>query len=325
MKEKKTKRMIVFGAAVLLGMMLLICFLLNKNKNEKEAENVHSLNGSVVTDSGNEESEKKNMAGENDENADHLEVSEEKDTIDDGNDQMGKDEQSVDAAEKNSFSQETGKNPQETVFENEKDQAVAVGEEKGVKYLEFPYEIQQSSLIIQRVWPYSGSYVEDGTNDPVSDITALLVTNTGKECIEFADITLTSEEGELEFSLSALEAGGSCILLESNRAAYKEENYLKCSAEIAFLDKMEMSETMVEVKEIKSGALSVKNVSDRKIPGIRVFYKYYDEKDGVYIGGTAFNSQITDLEAGYTKLVTPAHYAAGQSKVVMVRTYESDE
>lgn len=193
------------------------------------------------------------------------------------------------------------------------------------KTIQFPYTIENTSLVIQKVRSYDGSYVEDGSNTEITGVTAILVKNAGDECVEYADITLKSESQELKFSLSALEAGGSCIILEANGVKYSSQSYLSCTAEVALLQTMEMSEDIVEVTETAAGALNVKNISDEMIPCIRIFYKYYDNDEKLYIGGIAYMAKITDLKAGFSQLVTPSHYVAGQSKIVMVRTYDSNE
>lgn len=322
MKKDNLKKILLLLLIVFVGAVLIIGKILlsspkeeMKNTSLTEEYDKESLNDDkkVTEDTVEKTKKDEDLTGNDKETA---EIQSDKNEI------LEDEENAVSDSEK-IFQKIDGKELQETDLKNGETDETTVKEE--VKFIQFPYEIEQSSLVIQCVQAYSGSYVEDGTNEQVSDIAAILVTNVGNECVEFADITLTSEKGTLKFSLSALEKGASCVVMEDNRTVYEKQTYLTCTSETAFLDEMEMSENMVEVEEIKSGALTVKNVSSKTIPCIRIFYKYYDEEEKIYIGGAAYTSQITDLEAGYSKIVTPAHYLSGKSKVIMVRTYESYE
>lgn len=192
-------------------------------------------------------------------------------------------------------------------------------------FLAFPREITGTQLVIQEVQAYSGSFVEDGSNDEMANIVAILVKNTGSDCVEYGEIRMESGETEHVFTFSLLESGESCVVLEETAASFSGNNYTSCSAQVVAMETREMSEDSVKVTETKNGALQIKNISDEKIPCIRIFYKNYSEEDGVYIGGIAYNAKVTGLDAGYTQLVNPSHYVAGQSKVLMVRTYESEE
>lgn len=318
MKKAKIKKLIPFLVLIFLAVVLAGCFLIPDRSAEKEKKSSVSVLENLTEES-KEEAVKNDTEKtvETKEDTEKNTVSSEKNEVTEKEDPVNDTETAVSQTEDHD-SQEMIVNPEKT------EETAQEGKEEN-PYVKFPYKIGQDSLIVQKIQAYSGSYIEDGSNEQVSDIFAILVTNTGEQCVEFADISLTSEKGVLNFSVSALEAGASCVVLETNRTAYEKQNYLECTAETAFLDKMEMSETSVEVTETKSGALTVKNVGKDTIPSLRVFYKYYDEEENVYIGGIAYTFQVTDLEAGFSTMVTPAHYQAGQSKVIMVRTYKSNE
>lgn len=325
MKKEKLKKMLPLFAVLLLMIFLLGYFL--QNQRDNKGKNISSAVRSDAVNTEKEENGTEDDAALSDENTEEGSADDEKKTTLSGNAETvgNRIYYSEDLfLQEDEEPQESDGSKQESDKTDHTNKTEAAGKtDEG--YIKFPYEAARSSLMIQRVQAYDGSYVEDGSNDQVSDVAAILVTNTGDQCVEYADITLISEEGTLKFSLTALGSGASCIIAEADKTAYKTQDYTECTVESAFLDEMEMSETLVEVKEIKSGALTVKNISNDKIPGIRVFYKYYDEENQVYIGGAAYNAQVTDLEPGYSKLVTPDHYVSGQSKVIMVRTYESNE
>ena len=72
-------------------------------------------------------------------------------------------------------------------------------------------------LQIVNIGSYTGAYVEDGTDEVVSGVLMLVVTNNGEEALQYAEITVPTESGDAFFSLSTLPAGESCVLLELNR------------------------------------------------------------------------------------------------------------
>ena len=86
-----------------------------------------------------------------------------------------------------------------------------------------------------------------------------------------------------------------------------------------------MSKDKVKVKETKNGKLKVTNLTSKKIPCIRVFYKFYENKSEAYVGGIAYTAKITDLKAKESIEIQPSHYEKGGSKVIMVRTYDTKD
>ena len=87
---------------------------------------------------------------------------------------------------------------------------------------------------------------------------------------------------------------------------------------------MEMSESKVQVIDNGDNTLTVKNLTNKTIPTVRVFYKYYMEEEDVFVGGIAFTVRITRLSAGASVTVQPSHYTSTTSRVVMVLTYDSE-
>ena len=86
-----------------------------------------------------------------------------------------------------------------------------------------------------------------------------------------------------------------------------------------------MSEDKVQVEESGEQSLTVTNLTDEDIPAVRVFYKFYMEDEGTYVGGITYTAKITNLGAGASQTITPSHYVQGSSRVMMVRTYDTAE
>ena len=79
----------------------------------------------------------------------------------------------------------------------------------------FPYQIPNTSLVIQKVRSYDGVFIEDGSDRKVSGISAIVVENVGDEYIEYAKISMQCNEKQLVYELKLLEPKGVIIVQES--------------------------------------------------------------------------------------------------------------
>ena len=193
----------------------------------------------------------------------------------------------------------------------------------GATTISFPYAIPGTDLVIQTVRSYDGIYIEDGSNQKVTGISVMVLVNNGTAGIEFADITLRQGDVELRFQASSIPAGATLVVQEASAKKYTTGEYTVASVNVGTATILEMSDGLVKVEEVENGTLLITNLTDEKIPCVRVYYKFAYEKGKVYVGGITYSAEITDLEPGQSKKVTANHFAAGSSEVVMVRTYET--
>lgn len=191
--------------------------------------------------------------------------------------------------------------------------------------ISFPYAIPNTNLTIQSMASYDGIFLEDGSDVEVSGIASIIVKNEGATNVEYANIVINSEGAQLTFRASDIAAGASVVVQEANQTAYTETTYTSCSADVAELAEFEMSADKVKVEENEDGSLTITNLTAAEIPCVRVFYKFYMDEENAYVGGITYTAKLTNLEANGSQKVTPSHYSAGYSKVVMIRTYDTAE
>ena len=187
----------------------------------------------------------------------------------------------------------------------------------------FPYQIPNTSLVIQKVRAYDGVFIEDGSDRTVSGISAIVVENVGDEYIEYAKISMWCNAKQLVYELKLLEPKGVVIVQESTAAIYEDGEYSDFNAEIATMDSMEMATSYVSIDETAEGAIRITNVSEKDIPSVRLFYKFYKSETKVLLGGIAYTAKISDLKQGETREIVPSHYEKGASRIMMVRTYDT--
>ena len=188
--------------------------------------------------------------------------------------------------------------------------------------ISFPYAIPGTQLVIRDIRPYNGLFLEDGSDQTVSNISVMILENRGVG-LEYAAITLVQGDRQLTFKATAIPGGTQAVVQEASAAEYRKGGYTQCGVEIALLDHFEKSESYIRVEENESGSLVVSNLTDEVIPCVRVFYKFVLEAGEIYVGGITYTAKILDLKPGEPQTVAPSHYAAGYSEIMMVRAYET--
>ena len=179
--------------------------------------------------------------------------------------------------------------------------------------------------MIEQVNSYDGLFFEDGSDREVSNVTAIVLTNRGSTCLEYVNITMQRDDTQLRFVGSTLEAGETMIVLEAEGKSFKNGEYTNSTVEISIIDKPTMSEDLVRVEENEKGGLLVTNLTDKDIPCVRIFYKYYMDDVDVYVGGITYTAKVLDLAAEGSVIVMPSHYYSGFSKILMIKTYDTKD
>lgn len=209
--------------------------------------------------------------------------------------------------------------PSSVVIPPEKDPET--GEEIGIS---FPCQIPGYELTIEKMAPYSGMFVEDGTNANVQNVAMLLVKNNGDFPVEYAQIRVICGQEELLFDISALPTGEKLVVQEKNGKTISNDTATSATALIVQRANMEMSAGKIQVTDNGDNTLTVKNLTKETIPTVRVFYKYYMEDEKLFVGGIAFTVRVSRLGAGASVTIQPSHYTSQTSRVVMVLTYNSE-
>ncbi|MDO4333193.1 MAG: hypothetical protein Q4C58_11015 [Eubacteriales bacterium] len=207
----------------------------------------------------------------------------------------------------------TGEADGEKTEENKKDREISL-----------PYKIPGSDLVLLRLAGYDGTYLEDGTDSDISNVAAILLQNTGTADVEYTSVSIGYDGGTLEFEASAIPRGASVIVQEKNKAGYKDQTYTSCKGTSALSESFEMSEDKVSVEDNEDGSLRITNQSGKDIDCVRIMYKLYMEEEDTYVGGITYMSKVDDLKADESRTITPSHYDAGHSRVMMVKIYDGE-
>lgn len=188
----------------------------------------------------------------------------------------------------------------------------------------FPCQVPEYGLVIEKMGPYKGMFVEDGSNVNVENVAMLMVHNRDDFPLEYTQICVEYGQEKLFFDISALPAGERLVVQEKTGKPIPEGTATYATATVVQRAEMEMSANKVRVTDNGDNTLTVQNLTEETIPAVRVFYKYYMQEEGIFVGGIAFTVRVTRLTPGAAVTVQPSHYTSKTGRVVMVLTYASE-
>lgn len=185
-----------------------------------------------------------------------------------------------------------------------------------------PFQVADTPILIEGIGQYTGPFVEDGTDEPVANVLAVVVKNNSDTDVEYAEIRfLTGDGSEAEFHISALPAGKSALVLEQNRRAFQAEDTLTFADKLyARAEEMPLMEDQVSVTAAE-GTLTLKNLTDTPLGTVSVRYKNRLSED-CYLGGIAYSCTFDNVGAGESREVQTKHFSADNSTVLMVKAIQ---
>lgn len=172
---------------------------------------------------------------------------------------------------------------------------------------------------------YNGAFVEDGSDEPVKKVYALVFTNQGDQDIQYGEYVFQSGKNELSFRFSNLPVGQSCMVLETNRKSFKKKADLTLESRVVVqVDELPFAREELLVVDNSDDTITVMNLTEKDIPVARVFYKSFDEEENRFLGGITYTAKADKIPAGSGVTLTPEHFQSGKSVVVGTGVYESD-
>lgn len=174
-------------------------------------------------------------------------------------------------------------------------------------------------MSIVDVGRYTGAYMEDGTDEVVSGVMMIVVTNNGENDIQYANISLPVGDQTAQFTLSTLPVGGTVVLLEQNRMEYTEGSYTEAAASnvALFQTPMSLCEDRLQIQTL-DGVVNVTNISDSDIEG-DIFIYYKNSAVDVYYGGITYRLRLEGgMKAGEIRQLMASHFSEAGSTIMFV-------
>lgn len=148
-------------------------------------------------------------------------------------------------------------------------------------------------VTVEKVGRYAGIFVEDGSDEIVSDVFAITVVNNSDKMLQYAQVVITCGGEEYTFDMSTIPAGARAQVLEKNKKALPEDLSGAQTVLTTVTEFQEEPSTYPEVFELTpfEYSVNIKNVSKSDISGD--VYVYYKTKVGdLYMGGITYLSLI---------------------------------
>lgn len=176
-------------------------------------------------------------------------------------------------------------------------------------------------LEILRYGRYVGLYMEDGSDDFVTDVMMIVVKNNSDKAIQYAKISLNGPAGEAVFTLTTLMPGDSVVVLEAGRKPYLDTdvyNQAVLQNVAYFAEEPSRLEDQLLIQPLEGG-FNITNISGQDITGrISVYFK--DVAGGMYYGGITYVCNIEGgMKADEVRQIMSSNFTESGSQVVFVR------
>lgn len=181
---------------------------------------------------------------------------------------------------------------------------------------------EDAKLSCDRIASFSGRFVEDGTDAPVENVAALLVTNVSEKYLDLANIVYEIDGQKATFIVTGLPAGSSAWVMEYSGLTIGADSTVEyVGTQSSFRDGVASSAEELTITS-DGNILYAKNNTDRTLENVFIYYKYI-HSDGNFFGGITYMVQFGSIEPGETAEKLGGHFSAEESMIVRVGWQES--
>lgn len=183
--------------------------------------------------------------------------------------------------------------------------------------------LSDPNLTVESIGAYSGSFIEDGSDEATKNVTAMLITNNSDQMLQVALIDFQVNSNETaSFKVTNLPAGTSTLVLESNKREFSDnDTYTYGNAATGYMDQPTLEEDKVELKT-ENGKITLKNKTDKELKRVYVYYKYV-QIGGAYLGGITYRTPFENVGAGKEAEAVAAHFNPDSSQIMGVQILDN--
>lgn len=183
--------------------------------------------------------------------------------------------------------------------------------------------LSDPNLTVESIGAYSGSFIEDGSDEATKNVTAMLITNNSDQMLQVALIDFQVNSNETaSFKVTNLPAGTSTLVLESNKREFSDnDTYTYGNAATGYMDQPTLEEDKVELKT-ENGKITLKNKTDKELKTVYVYYKYM-QIGGAYLGGITYRTPFENVGAGKEAEAVAAHFNPDSSQIMGVQILDN--
>lgn len=176
------------------------------------------------------------------------------------------------------------------------------------------FKYENGDLSFTGLFSYSGAYVEDGTDEAVSDIAAIRVQNNSENDYQYADVHVITEDGSFDFTFTTLKKGESILMLEKSRKSFPQKAKIQTVSvenKVKFTEAPSLHEDIFELT-VHDKVINIKNISDKDIDG-KIYVYYKNTVDNGITCGITYRIAFDSLKAGELKQASSRHLSKENS------------
>ena len=169
------------------------------------------------------------------------------------------------------------------------------------------YKPTSAELYCLEISTYTGPYVEDGKNEEVENVAAILVENRAQQFLDYATITYYVGGKIATFRVTGLPVGGKAWVLEADRLQLDGTHsfeFLDC--ESVFKKDAVTSTADIDIST-EGNILTAKSKTTKNLRNVCIYYKNVND-DGNYLGGITYMINFGTLTAGQSVQNQSAHF-----------------
>lgn len=180
-----------------------------------------------------------------------------------------------------------------------------------------PWQTATDDLTCDQFGIFSGQYVEDGRDEPVQSVAAILVTNRTDRFLDLATLVFDIDGRTATFVVTGLPAGRSAWVLEATRMTAADSSvfsYRNCVS--SFRDDVTASADQITISA-DGNMLTATNNTSKTLEGVFVYYRTL-HTDGNFLGGITYRVDFGTLEPGASAETIAGHYKEGTTEIVRI-------
>ena len=180
----------------------------------------------------------------------------------------------------------------------------------------YPRSVMGTDLLAVTAMEYNGPFWEDGSNEEVSGVAALVVENQGGLLVSGGAVIVELEKDWLVFEISFLPPGGRVLVLEKDRKSYCPISAVTCYGWTR--EEYPENPGLVSVQTMGLKGLTLTNHSGCTVPSVQVHYKNYDPETEMFLGGISYCITEDALMPREVRMLNPGNFTTRESRVVQI-------
>lgn len=178
-------------------------------------------------------------------------------------------------------------------------------------------EVTSGEIAVVAHAAFKGQYVEDGRDELVEGVAAILVKNKSGKFLDLAILVYEIGDETGTFVVSSLPAGKSAWVMEKSKLVINgDETFEHKGSTITYKEDVITATEKLKLST-EGNMMTVENVSGETMKNVVVYYKV-KHSDGNYFGGITYVVDFGELDAGESLEKLAGHYSKENSDIVRI-------